>query len=263
MQSLLYDRGDVGTARDFCKQADIKLKGTNPDVLGACFHGIGHGLVDDDGAKKWISEAEMVEPALRLCATVAAPDEHLLYRCGSGVFNAMAIAYSSGNLKKSDQDPLWFCRQVKTRSLRMSCYDEMNTFLIKLSNGDFARAIRPIELISEDSEALSATRSLAQVYSFYSSRSDYDVVLDSCRGIQKRLGLMCIYGFAAGLVETGKPGSEYSESSRFCTIKDLENDERAACFRGLLWYLGRLYPQEKSKEFCGNVQIQYRSYCTI
>jgi hypothetical protein len=242
-------------------KAKEQLSDIVPDVLGACFHGIGHGLVDDDGEAQWVSESKMVDLPLKFCSK-AATEEHLLYRCSSGVFNSLAIAYTDNRVTATRSDPLGFCKQLEIPTFRMACYDEMNTYLIKLASDDYVIAVKHIETIPIDGEAKSAARSLAQSYS--NKRSEKKELLeavDSCRSTQERLRLSCIFGFSAGLVEKGAPRNEQIKSIEFCTLESLKDDEIQACFDGLLWYMGRLYSRDMSEDLCKKIEPRFRNYC--
>lgn len=262
MQELVRHNGnDYEKAREFCLEAERQLQTTTPDILGACFHGIGHGLIDDDGFTKWNSEEEMVAPALKFCDNVAEDDSSLRYRCGSGVFNAMALAYIGERAKVNNEDPIWYCKQIKDEVFRNACLDEMNTFLLSFTKGDLTQASQYLAEINNDEEAKSATRSLAQYYTSFWKEDNYASLAASCRTIQQRLINSCIFGLAAGLVENSTPGNENIKSLKLCNISDLQQTERTACFSGLQWYLGRLFPPEKAKSLCNTEGNKFKNYC--
>lgn len=246
MESLLTDGGDLAKAREFCEYVDKKMQGQNADAKGACYHGIGHGVADNHDQKSWKNEDDLVDEALSLCEKVA-PDNVLLNRCSSGVFNVLAIAYNGSKLKINSKDPLWFCRQQKNDIYKKTCYEEMNTALFVLTGRNFISAAKFIEAIEEDEFASSGIRSLAGVFGMSSVQNiDFAKNIDDCRNIQARLRLACFKGFVAGLMEGGNPGKEYEKALKFCKNSGLNIEEKEACIEELL----RLCSLVDSKQQC-------------
>src|SRR3989344_3749837 len=89
MEALLFDSGDLAEARRFCEYVDEKLRSTAQGVSFACYHGIGHGVVDGSDPSLWGNASRYIEKGLVLCDTLGDVEEHKA-RCASGVFNALA-----------------------------------------------------------------------------------------------------------------------------------------------------------------------------
>lgn len=261
MEALLQDEGDLTKARQFCDVAARKMQDQNADAKGACYHGIGHGVADNHDQKSWENEKDLVEEALILCEKVA-PDDVLLNRCSSGVFNVLAIAYNDNRLKINPQDPLWFCRQLSNDIYKKTCYEEMNTALFVLTNKDFVSAAKFIETVKEDEFASSGIRSLAGVFGMSSVQIvDFDKPVRDCRKLQERLRLTCFKGFVAGLIEGGSPAVEYEKALQFCKDSLLATEEKQACFEEALRLSSIYYPKQKHKLVCNLVEDKFRKYC--
>ncbi|TSC66513.1 MAG: hypothetical protein CEO21_165 [Microgenomates group bacterium Gr01-1014_80] len=260
MESLLNDGGDLVRARQFCDFVEEKLSKQNADAKGACFHGIGHGVADNHDQKFWDSELALVLEPLELCEKVA-PDETLLNRCSSGVFNVLAIAYNGNKLKINSQDPLWFCRTLTNKTYKKTCFEEMNTTLFILSDKNFPVAAKFLEQVAEDEFAFSGVRSLAGVFGMSSVQNgNFEKFVEDCRKIQPRLRLACIRGFASGLIEGGSPNLEYEKALKFCEV-NMELEERQACFDEVLRLSSVYYTSEKHKKVCNLVLEKFRKYC--
>ena len=94
MEAMLAADGDLREAKRFCEYVDAKMKSNSGSVSAACYHGIGHGVVDGADKSKWGNESTFIERGLELCVGLGKidPDTEHLTRCASGVFNSLAIA---------------------------------------------------------------------------------------------------------------------------------------------------------------------------
>lgn len=259
MESLLLDSANLDKARQFCDYVDRQMGSIMADAKGACYHGIGHGVADNHDQKNWENEKALVNQPLKLCEKVA-PNEVLLNRCSSGVFNVLAIAYNSNKVKINSQDPLWFCRQLSHNIYKKTCYEEMNTALFALTHRDFIQAAKFIEGIQEDEFANSGIRSLAGVYGMsLVQNSDFAKPIKDCRQLQLRLS--CFKGFVGGLMEGGRPGIEYVKAISLCKDSSLNKEEKRVCFEEILWLSSQYYPKEKYQSVCNMIDDEYKRNC--
>src|SRR3989344_7401121 len=94
MEKLLHSGGSLDQAKSFCKYAGEKLGQQNADAEGACYHGIGHGAVEDVTDPKLFGNSQaIIQPSLDLCEQVSETEDKL-FRCTTGVFNALEIVTS-------------------------------------------------------------------------------------------------------------------------------------------------------------------------
>src|SRR5205814_2258115 len=114
-ETLVAEKGDVAKqGREFCAYVDRELGSALPGILNQCYHGFGHGSVDIHNESIWGNERAMIEPAKRICKSVAG-DSEKLFRCGTGAFDSISIGYFTHNYKlaMSKSDPFWLCREQK------------------------------------------------------------------------------------------------------------------------------------------------------
>lgn len=261
MESLVTKGDDLTRARKFCDYVDKQLGSQSAYAKGACYHGIGHGVADNHDVEYWNSEEELAAKPLQLCNQIAL-DETLLHRCGSGVFNVMAINYNSGRLAINKQDPFQFCRKQSLNYYKRACYEEMNTALFALTQSSFLDASRFVEGISEDEYANASIRSLAGLWGVSNAQNpNFGPIVDNCRKLQQRLRLGCFGGFAAGLIEGGQPHQEYVRALSFCSDARLSSDEKTSCYKETLWMTSHYYPKEKHQQICQSINNEFRVYC--
>ncbi|MEX0652017.1 MAG: hypothetical protein WD509_00900 [Candidatus Paceibacterota bacterium] len=264
MEALLTRTGDVSAARDFCLFVGRRMNQDTPDAELQCFHGIGHGAVDlavaTDGPQK--DERNLVDNSLRICEQVSQTNEEI-YRCTSGVYNSLANIYitNEGYILRKD-DPLWICKE-QPEEYKESCYGNMNTLLMGVTDRDLSKAVPLIREI-EYSHQVSSMRYLANLSSIYTilGNNNYDGQLAVCRSLESRLHNPCIEGLVLGLLEHGAPEKEYVEAIEFCGSKSLTEVERDICFSASIGNITEWYSLPKAKEICLNLEERYQHYCT-
>lgn len=265
-ETMLQSAGTLDGAREFCAYADKQLAGKTAGASGACYHGIGHGVVDGSDPRSWGNAEGLIAPALKFCVEVGKVKDQLA-RCASGVFNALAIAYSQSkyglSLKSVEQDPFFLCRKQTNTDIKRSCYHQMNTLLVSITK-NFIDAAKYIEEIKEDEYAAFAMEGLSS-WAVYSEHKNLDHLknIASCRTFQKRLHIPCVAGFAIGIVEFGPPTIEYKEAVKFCQLPVLTSEEEGECFNKIIGYFRMIYSSQKVNEICAGMDERYRKYCFV
>lgn len=259
MESLLRTTSDLKQARRFCDQ----VGGQNELSRLSCFHGIGHGLLEDVPNPTLKGNAQtIIKKPLEICANLSKSDVEE-YRCASGVFNVLAIYYQNPNshLKVQANDPYLICNQQIKKNVKDSCYDQMNSLVLSLSDGSLLSAANFAENIKDDEFASSAIHGIAGAYGQAKvAKINYDGVVTTCKNIQPRLKSKCLEGFLLGMLEGGQPGQEYVEGKKFCSSDLLNQEEKISCFNNLIWSVSATNPQ-KLTEVCSNLEQQYRQNC--
>ncbi len=265
MEALLQDTGDPKIAQRFCESVRYELAGKASNAAGHCYHGIGHGMVDGEEERFTGSVEAIITKPLALCRSIT-DDERLVLRCATGVFNSLAIAYFDPRYKISPnkEDPFEVCKAQTDKTYKTACYYEMNTLVMRLSDGDLLKSAPFIAKLSEpeyDAIAVESTASYAAYYDIYEDTAlDYDGTARFCSSLG-RLKMPCIQGFVGGLLEHGRPGVEYKEAFKFCGVDELSGEEKAFCFERLQELASTMYTEEKSAEVCSLVDKRYKTTC--
>ncbi len=258
MEALVHTTNDMRQARGFCDYADANLKHFIADAGGACFHGIGHGSVDDTpNPALWGDARAILKPALALCERVSS-DGNQLFRCASGAFNALEILSDGGRYKLSanQNDPFWICREQPEKYKR-ACYTQFLIAAMTVAHNDFSKTAAFIDTIEEDAYAEETLAGLA-VERARSQKADYGETGQWCRSLTDRFHIPCITGFAEGFLKYGPPDFEYVKAKEFCSSPLLSQEERKPCFGRVLSILRNFYTAAKSREICSSVEKQYQ-----
>lgn len=258
MEKLLHSGGGLDQARSFCKYAGSILGEINSDAEGACYHGIGHGAVEDVTDPKLFGRPQaIIQPSLDLCEQVS-DNQDKLFRCISGVFNALEIVTSQGryNLSLNRKDPLWICRTQPDRYQR-SCYTQMVIAVMNATGNDFAKSAEILTTIEDDALARESLSGLV-VERVRLKKTDYQETLNFCRRLGDRFHLSCVRGFGEGFLKYGPPQKEYVKAVDFCSTALLTDTEREACFNRILAILRNWYTVEKAQQICSQVAVKYQ-----
>ncbi len=262
METLVSRKGDMQLARKFCDYVDQQITKVSPDAVFQCFHGIGHGTVNNHDPATWGNEQAMIDPALALCEQVSVTAEERS-RCATGVYNGIALFYNNReyNLKFDERDPLRICRTQKAE-YQDACYISLNISVLAITAGDITRAAKFIEPIPDDVVAQHAMINLAApVGSSHMNATDHRETIAKCRGVQPRLREACIQGYAYGFLEQGQPEQEYKKPVEFCTTAPLTPNERQACYDYIFSYLQQWYSAEKNIQICAEVPQSVQDLC--
>ncbi|MHB1086719.1 MAG: cupredoxin domain-containing protein, partial [Minisyncoccota bacterium] len=129
VEKMLVEQG-TGQYEDVSAYC-AELKVTKPEAAGPCYHGIGHAVFDSIDGSLWGDDVAMVNFALNVCRATL-PGEWERVRCGSGVFNALANAYSARTygLAFLDNEPPSLCLKVP-RVYRDFCNMELGNGYIR------------------------------------------------------------------------------------------------------------------------------------
>lgn len=257
MEKLVQNTNDMSKAREFCELADKKLALQTSDAGGACFHGIGHGAVEDVPDKKvWGNPQAIIAPALELCEKVSDTKE-ILYRCITGVYNGLEIISTAKkyDLSLNPDDPMWICK-IQKESYKEACFTQLVVAVMHVTGTDFAKSAEIIDLIPEDNYAIPALASLV-VERVRLNKIDYQETIDYCRGLPSRFHNICIISFGEGFLKYGPPEQEYVKARDFCASPLLTEEEKTACFTRIFSILRIWYPAEKATEICKSVDSKY------
>lgn len=250
IEELFAVGGGVAEAQAFCQALDTRMREELPGVSFACYHGIGHGVVDGTDPERWGDEERFIEGGLALCGKIASEEEHQ-ERCASGVFNALAIAYldSRYRLHPDPNDPYAVCRKQRVHVVRDACFDQMNTYVLSVG-GTFSQALSFAAAVEKEF-AGGAVESLA---SFAAQRALTEgrgsAYIAACGTITYELAHRCARGLGVGFIEFGKPEEEYREGAKACLGA---GGLRDSCVGGLVSGIYNRLPPDRRKVACAHL----------
>lgn len=255
METLAQVSGNFEEARTLCKSFQ--------NAWRSCYHGIGHGTVDGSDPQTWGDAYLMIAPGLQLCERLGRNFQETNL-CASGVFNSLAILYTNPKYKLVlKEDPYWICKDQSKLYFKKPCFEEMNTWALRLGNYDFSKAKLFVEKINDDIYAGHAMRSLATYAAkFALERKNSNDFILSCRATKQHLQHHCIDGFVGGLFEFGMPGKEYHIALEFCNQSRLSHQEKMVCYTSFNWFSSLHYSEKQQKSPCALIEKEYRHLCT-
>lgn len=260
METLLQDSGDYQKARDFCDYINNQLMKDGLNLAGECYHGIGHGTIDQHDEKQWSNPSVVTEQAMKMCHQLTTDDKHLV-DCASGVFNGIANFYAAGQygLKINQNDPFWLCT-LQEDEVKKTCYAFMARTLFPLIGSDLNKAIDLATKTAPDNYLGTVISNLTVLKPNPDSASWQEIV-SICRSVTQTAIKECLRGYAIGLLQSGQPGKEYQSPINFCNSELLTLEEKQMCFENILTQLKNYYSKDKLGPICQSVDSSYRHLC--
>ncbi len=260
MEIMLQDSGDYQKARDFCAYINRQLKEQGLDLAQECYHGIGHGSIDQHDPKQWSNPSLVTQKAMKMCYQLSTDERHLV-DCASGVFNGIANFYAASQygLKINEQDPFWLC-DLQEEVVKKTCYAFMARTLLTLSGSDLSQSI-DLATRATPANYLGTVISNLTVLRPNQDTASWEEIVNLCRSVTQTAIKECLRGYAIGLLQSGQPGKEYQSPINFCNSELLTLEEKQMCFENILSQLKNYYPKDIVKQICQSVDNQYRHLC--
>jgi plastocyanin len=273
-ETLASTSGNISDARQFCQTVLSQLGSQFSDIGGQCYHGFGHGSVETYDPTIWGNEEAMIKPAIELCTAVADNSERL-FRCGTGVFDSISIAYFTHQYKlvMNPSDPFWLCKKQSKKEFERACYVSFDPALMMINKFDFTKSAREIEKISDDSDSQLAMGSLALPPFWVKNQSDQKTAdkvksyyenkaINDCRKLQDRLHNFCLQTLAYALTIDEQASTEYKNGLKFCQSGAFSQLEKDICFSTVWNSIKVTFPLDKVKEIClAESGIEDNKYC--
>ncbi len=264
IEAMMREEGDLKRARDMCDYIDSKLR-DKTYTLGACIHGIGHGVTDEAPIYAYGDEWKIISPGLKLCESIAR-SEREDKGCATGVFNSLAIMYGKKEYKLTldKSDPFNICREQEKPWYKAACFDNFKALIMSIQGNNFLKAAEYVEGIDEDIFAKGAIDNLATYYVYFLLKTpDYKKPISECYTLQKRLHADCISGLGAGFMTAGTPGEEYRRALALCSDSSINFTDKDACHNRVVRLIRLRYSKEKYLEICKSVPSDFKKYCEI
>lgn len=258
MERLLSTGGTIEEARDFCDNAQQKLAAQTSDAGGACYHGIGHGIVEDTpDPSVWGRPQEIIKPGLELCKSMSLTADRL-FRCDTGVFNALEVLMTQKkyDLSYTENDPFKICKEQKSEHQK-ACYTQFIVAVMNVTKNDFSRSAEYISSIPEDTYAIPALYSLVLELPRYTEYT-HKKIASFCRELPERFQQTCIPSVAEGYFKYGPPQKEYEKAVAFCDASVFSDNEKKLCYSHILSRLRLWYTASKATSICNSVASRFQ-----
>lgn len=262
LQVLLREDGSILRAKEFCDEVTKELGKDAPRVRLNCYHGIGHGLVEDPPPPDtWNDTGAVIREPLRICLGISeVPLE--VKECTDGVYNALLILMESGKygFELSKEDPLEFCKG-EPEKYHQSCFYEFSQKLDRYAEWKIENLSRFLRGVPSSFAEMIVMNSVAGIIQRDIGLSDFTSHAHACRLIPGTGGIGCLKGIIGGLMAHGEPEKEYLKALDFCGGKNITLAEKKICYTHLFETASQMYPSEKVAGICATFQEGFQEYC--
>jgi plastocyanin len=236
IERMIAQSGDYSLSRTYCErlrtEGDFESELLAHDAEQACVHGFGHAVFDSLDGSLWGDQVAMSGAGLRACEEVF-DDEERRAECGTGVWNALANAYSKQMYNfhyTKDELPFGVCRQVADL-YKPGCYVEM---LTQFSSWNENTADQSLQIIRNIVEPVAKNKAY---YAYISDNVqwhlpyDYKVMADFADMCYDPENLepfeWCLRGVHYGILKLTNPHVNKTESQKVCD--QYEAPKKAIC----------------------------------
>mgnify|MGYP001567020098 FL=1 len=251
MEAAAQLNGDYKKIAEFCGVIDRKLQAVGLDSSAECFHGIGHGAVEEHDVNKKTDARLLTYEALELCGKATQVLDQKI-NCASGVFNGIANAYTGGQYGFfiNQKNPAEICKD-QPQYIKNTCYAFMARVYLAYAKQDFIEAIAHAQKTAEQEFMDSIVSNAAVLYAGrYITEENFEPIVSSCRSLNPAWRNDCIKGAVIGLVQASPPEQEFQNGVRLCRLPSLSQEERELCVRELFTELKKTYPGEQLRALC-------------
>ncbi len=271
MEEMSSATGMLVDAKNFCMYVGEQLDNVQSDASLQCFHGIGHGLLENYAQRLSGKAAKMIKGPLKICEEISDTPQQKA-NCISGVFNGISLYFLYGKygLHINTENPLGFCDEQPTE-FKASCYGNLHRLAVavaKAATTDFAGAASYLQSLYKDKpEALlSSIWYLAHTHkavTSYLGTGDFTPVLRECMKLSERLRIECINGVVTRAVHFGRPEGEHEHAFSLCRSELFGEKERSDCFELALSLINVRYAPVIFDTICKSVDSKYQQFCRI
>lgn len=265
MEVFMNQGRSLSEGKKFCQSVHETLGNQSPLATIACFHGLGHGSMEQLGihdVTDWQTIFGILAKGFSLCRESTASKEYE-GACINGMFNSTQMHYYASPFKPSEFEgnPFWLCAGVGS-DYQLSCYEGMASNLMWGGKEDFAVAVGSIMKNVPEPYRESAFKSIVTERAFANvAKSDYTDEIHLCDTLSLSYQQSCRTNFLYGVIDNGLPGKEYENGMLFCASLGLENPRYKTCMKEAIDYVLKLYTHGNPKNVCDHFPGEYRTYC--
>ncbi len=232
---LLHEKPDMEDAVKFCESLRDSASGSRGSaIFSTCFHGIGHGMVEESPLPEyyWGNAAALMDPALKACSTL--PEAFQQRECADGAFNGLTRFMISDkyDFTYDAKDPLGWCSRFKdNRIYFVSCNFEMSQhFAVRVIHEGVKDIVPFLEGLDEEVQAIVVENAVAGMMQADVVRDDNSDYFEQCRIFTNAaLNRACLHGVVGGFFGHGEPGNEAKKAIEFCASSVATEAERKSC----------------------------------
>ena len=205
----------------FIKDFKLSSKRVEENGRNACYHGLGHAIFDSLNSSLWGDDTKMTETAIGTCEGIF-KDILMRAQCGSGVFNALAIAYNHNYYSLSyrkNGDYAGIC-DVQGYPYQRLCYMEVSHHYLGSKQLSFEDEIKFVNTLTNTKEAESLILGLMDTRVRTGiSDINLDDMYKVCTSFSNEdIARSCVGGVIIGLKNGGPPGKEKELIDSFCEL---------------------------------------------
>ena len=228
------DNPDITEAVAFCESFTGETPGITDSLITNCFHGMGHGMVEEEPLPEyyWGNKDRLLDPALAACGKL--PGVHEQRQCFDGVFNGFGAFMHSNKygFTFDPKQPFLLCDEYADQQLVfVSCYFEMaQSFAARVVGYDVEKIKLYIENVDEEIQDIVISVAVAAMMQSQVLREDNSDYFQRCQTFEAaHRERSCLHGVLNGFFAHGEPGNEAEKAYIFCAAPNATEEQGLMC----------------------------------
>ena len=259
-----HEENGLKAAGEFCEALGNSQAELPPEtIINDCFHGIGHGVIDDEtGYGSLEALRYVVGEALSLCDGITSSDQYAGY-CKDGAFHSTGlILMDNVDLNSFNKDdPLEFCQRFGEDEM-VICHGSFASMVMAINDSDMSKALSYLGTIKNDDAAETYLRVLTAYRAFSSiNERDFETWISECREVSERWFDKCINGLSIGLMDFSGPGEQASSALSLCQHDSLSGEESHICTSEVIRRTSAYLGDSEYEKLCYEIGKDFPEEC--
>lgn len=266
MARLVNENPDYSVAKRFCETATVAVEKDAPSARANCFHGIGHGFVEDPVPEEyWGKPKELWSRAFPVCDRISEIANER-EECIEGAFNGVVLFMEQAKygLTLDRADLFKWCREEPYK-YQQGCYYEFAQKSDQVIDNDLRNLSALLASVPHEFQKTVVWVAAAGVMQQKIAESSHTNLYRQCQSLGSReLRDTCLDGIVSGYRAHGEPGVAHERALSFCGDADVATTDKPRCYRKIIETFGTIYSVEKMRSICLNIPEDFRaSACAL
>jgi plastocyanin len=261
MARLVNENPDYSEAKRFCETATVAVEKDAPSARANCFHGIGHGFIEDPVPEEyWGKPQELWSRAFPVCDRIS-ENANEREECIEGAFNGVVLFMEAKQfgLSLDYTDLFAWCRK-EPHEYQQGCYYEFAQKSDRVIDNDLHNLPALLASVPQEFQKTVVWVASAGVMQQTITASSHLKQYHQCQILgSEELRDTCMEGIVSGYRAHGEPGVAHERALTFCGDSEVADTDKGRCYAKVIATFSTIYNTEKLREICSHIPEAYRA----
>lgn len=227
IERILAEDGGYNRSAYVCEQvANLQSFASQTladDAEYACQHGVGHAVLDSQENANNTSAEDLTANSIAVCESIFTTSK-AQYQCVTGVFNALAIAYTKNYYGFTFGDEPFHICEIQPAIYKDACYIDISTYYFASSNIESDQIFTYLEKIPSLHRLVAIEALSADIVQWrLSTLADEQALMQSCfTQYNNEERASCLRGIHLGVLKKNSPWTNVEKSKTVCSTLETQ-----------------------------------------